>query len=43
LRSLVANATVEQRGNDYVLVDPLFAEWIANVRETGEEPASTGA
>jgi len=29
LHSLVANATVEQRGVDYVIVDPLFAEWIA--------------
>jgi uncharacterized protein len=38
LRSLVANATVEQQKDDYVVVDPLFAEWIANVREIGEEP-----
>jgi uncharacterized protein len=37
LRSLVANATVEQQRDDYVVVDPLFAEWIANVREVGEE------
>ena len=37
LTSLVASATVEQRGEQYVVVDPLFAEWIANLRETGEE------
>jgi uncharacterized protein len=37
LTSLVASATVEQRGEEYVVVDPLFAEWIANLRETGEE------
>jgi hypothetical protein len=36
LRSLLANATVEQQGDDYVVVDPLFAEWIAGLRETGE-------
>jgi hypothetical protein len=39
LRSLVANATVERQEDAYVVVDPLFAEWIANVREFGEEPA----
>jgi uncharacterized protein len=32
--ALVANATVEQHADEYVLVDPLFAEWIANLRET---------
>ena len=37
LRSLTANATVEQRGEDYVIVDPLFAEWIAGLREPGDE------
>jgi len=37
LRSLTANATVEQRGEDYVIVDPLFAEWIARLHETGDE------
>jgi hypothetical protein len=38
LRSLVANATVEQREAAYVVVDPLFAEWIATVRESGDDP-----
>jgi hypothetical protein len=39
LRSLVANGTVEQDDEDYVVVDPLFAEWIGNLRETsGEAP-----
>lgn len=38
LKTLVANATVEQQGDDYALVDPLFAEWVANLREmSGEE------
>ena len=38
LKALVANATVEQQGEDYVVVDPLFAEWIATLREmSGEE------
>ena len=37
LRSLVANATVEQRGVDYVIIDPLLAEWITSLRETGDE------
>jgi len=37
LTALVANATVEKRGDEYVVVDPLFAEWIASLRETGEE------
>jgi uncharacterized protein len=37
LRSLAANATVEQHEDDYVVVDPLFAEWIGNVREAGDE------
>ena len=44
LRSLAANATVERRANeaeqravDYVIIDPLFADWIAGLRETGED------
>jgi hypothetical protein len=37
LRSLSATATLEQEDTGYVLVDPLFAEWIANVRESGDE------
>jgi hypothetical protein len=39
LGGLVASGTVEQDADVYVLVDPLFAEWIANLREaSGEEP-----
>jgi hypothetical protein len=34
LQTLVANATVEQADETYVLVDPLFSEWIASLRET---------
>jgi hypothetical protein len=34
LQSLLANATVEQDTDDYTLVDPLFAEWIGQLRET---------
>jgi hypothetical protein len=34
LNTLVANATVEQQGESYVIIDPLFAEWIAALRET---------
>jgi hypothetical protein len=34
LQTLVANATVEQAAETYVLVDPLFAEWISNLRES---------
>ena len=37
LGSLLGNATVEQGEQDYVLVDPLFSEWIANLRETSGE------
>jgi uncharacterized protein len=37
LRSLAANAIVEQQDERYVLVDPLLAEWIAGVREGGDE------
>jgi uncharacterized protein len=41
LQSLVASATVEQKDDVYVVIDPLFAEWIANLRQSsGEE---TGA
>jgi uncharacterized protein len=38
VQTLVANATLEQQGDRYVLVDPLFAVWIANLRETAAEP-----
>jgi uncharacterized protein len=34
LQLLVANATVEQKADEYVVIDPLFAEWIANLHET---------
>jgi hypothetical protein len=38
LQTLVANATVEQQSDTYVVIDPLFAEWIANLQATsGEE------
>ena len=37
LSSLLASATVEQRGDEYVVVDPLFAEWISGSRSSGEE------
>ena len=37
LRRSSRNATVEQRDEDYVIVDPLFAEWITGLRETGDE------
>ena len=37
LKSLTAKATVEQRGEEYVVVDPLFAEWIARLRESGDD------
>jgi uncharacterized protein len=33
LQALVANATVEQDEENYALVDPLFAEWIAGLSE----------
>jgi DNA-binding IclR family transcriptional regulator len=36
LGSLVASATVERRDGTFALVDPLFAEWIATMREAGE-------
>lgn len=38
LTGLVGNATVEKRGDEYVIIDPLFAEWITGLRETGEAP-----
>ena len=38
LRTLLGDATVEQHGESYVVVDPLFAEWIGNLQEAGEEP-----
>ena len=37
LQSLVTNATVEQTSDTYVVIDPLFAEWIANLQATGED------
>jgi hypothetical protein len=37
LNSLVAGATVEQRGDEYVVIDPLFAEWISQIRTSGDE------
>ncbi|MFL5945040.1 MAG: AAA family ATPase [Gaiellaceae bacterium] len=40
LQALVGNATVEQEAELYVLVDPLFAEWIANLRESGGDDLS---
>jgi uncharacterized protein len=39
LGSLLANATVEQQGDAYVVVDPLFAEWIAGLREPSDDTA----
>ena len=38
LGALRANATVEQRGEEYALVDPLFAEWIAGLRDAQPSP-----
>jgi hypothetical protein len=38
LGSLLANATVEQQGDAYVVVDPLFAEWIGGLRDWSESP-----
>jgi hypothetical protein len=35
LRGLVGRAEVEQSGEGYRLVDPLFDEWIARLRESG--------
>jgi hypothetical protein len=36
LQALLGNATVEQETDDYVLVDPLFAEWIGQLRELAQ-------
>jgi hypothetical protein len=36
LSQLLARALVEQRGEEYVLVDPLFAEWVRGLRGTGD-------
>ena len=33
---LAANATIERRGEDYALVDPLFAQWIRRLRDPGD-------
>jgi hypothetical protein len=40
LGQLAVSATIEQRGEEYALIDPLFAEWIAGMRDAGE--AATG-
>lgn len=37
LTGLLASAMVEQRGDEYVVVDPLFAEWVAELRTSGED------
>ena len=37
LASLVATADVEADGGRYAIVDPLFAEWLARLRESGAE------
>ena len=38
LKGLTANATVEQQGDLYVVIDPLLAAWIARLGETsGDE------
>jgi hypothetical protein len=45
LKTLAANATIEQQGDGYVVVDPLFAEWIGRLPQTGEdtlEPETAG-
>jgi uncharacterized protein len=42
LQALLSNATVEQQDDAYVVVDPLFAEWVARLRESGEEPLDDG-
>jgi uncharacterized protein len=34
LQLLVANATIEQKDDEYRVIDPLFAEWIASLRVT---------
>ena len=40
LSQLLAQALVEQRDEEYALVDPLFAEWVGGLRETGEAAAT---
>ena len=40
LSQLLARALVEQRDEEYALVDPLFAEWVGGLRETGEAAAT---
>jgi uncharacterized protein len=44
LQGLLANATVEQQGDEYVVVDPLFAEWVGSLRETpgDDDPSRAG-
>ena len=37
LNSLLADATVELREDGYALVDPLFAEWVGNLRVAGDD------
>ena len=39
LKALTANATVEQQGDLYVVIDPLFAAWIARLGETSGDQA----
>jgi DNA-binding IclR family transcriptional regulator len=36
LVALQASALVEREGDRYALTDPLFEEWIAGLRDTGE-------
>jgi hypothetical protein len=38
LNALVSSATVEQKRDEYRVVDPLFAEWITSLRQLGDEP-----
>jgi uncharacterized protein len=37
LTGLIADATVEAGGGRYSFVDPLFAEWIGRLRESGDD------
>jgi uncharacterized protein len=41
LLGLAATATVERQGEEYVVVDPLFAEWIGGLQESGERSESS--
>ena len=43
LTGLIADATVEAGGGRYSFVDPLFAEWIGRLRESGEDAFSSGS